>query len=177
MGEGPKDGRVSGVRLEAPSPQPRSCSERRDDDGGRHDQEGDQRAEDDDQAAPTGAEGRLLLKLGMTPAPGSVMCNPGRTAAFFRSLGHPTRVAVIELLSSGEKDVTDLVAATGVPQGRLSSHLTILRAGGVVTVQRRGHHRFYRVADPRAQQAVTLARQLIRTRAAYIPMCQCIQKQ
>lgn len=111
----------------------------------------------------------------MTPAPGSVMCNPGRTAAFFRSLGHPTRVAVIELLLSGEKDVAELTAAIGVPQGRLSGHLTILRAGSVVTTQRRGHHRFYRVTDPRVQEAMTLARELIRSGAAYIPMCQCTQ--
>lgn len=168
---------MSGARLEAPPPQLRFRSERRDDDGGRHDQEGDQGAEDDDQAAPTGAEGRLLLKPGMTAVPGSVMCNPGRAAAFFRALGHPTRVAVIELLSSGEKDVVELTAAIGVPQGRLSSHLAILRAGSVVTVQRRGHHRFYRVTDPRVQQAVTLARELIRAGAAHIPMCQCTQNQ
>ena len=105
------------------------------------------------------------------------MREAGRTAAFFRSLGHPTRVAVIELLSSGEKDVGELTAAIGAQQGRLSSHLARLRAGGLVVSGPTGRRRLYRVTDPRVQEAVSLARELIRSGAAYIPMCQCTQNE
>lgn len=103
------------------------------------------------------------------------MGDPGLTTKFFRSLGHPTRVAIIKLLAKGDKSVSALTAATGVPQGRLSSHLALLRAAGLVVRRPVGRYRLYRVADWRVLSVLMLARELIRARAAYIPMCQCTQ--
>lgn len=42
---------------------------------------------------------------------------------FFRGLGDPTRVKIIEYLLGGEKSVGELVASLGLPQGRVSTHL------------------------------------------------------
>ena len=62
----------------------------------------------------------------------------GLLAKFFRGLGDPTRIRVLQLLLERERTVTELVAETGSIQGRLSSHLTCLRWCGFVTSRREG---------------------------------------
>ena len=47
----------------------------------------------------------------------------GVTATFFRGLGDPTSIRLLQLLSAGEVTVGALVDQTGTLQGRLSSHL------------------------------------------------------
>src|SRR5262249_61580769 len=53
-------------------------------------------------------------------------------ARFFRGLDDPTRVLILEVLLSGEKNVTELVELVGSPQGRVSTHLGCLRWSGFV---------------------------------------------
>src|SRR3972149_5819916 len=65
-------------------------------------------------------------------------------AKFFRGLGDPTRLKILELLLERERTVTQLIEALGVPQGRVSSHLACLSWGGDVTAPRKGGHRYYR---------------------------------
>lgn len=51
-------------------------------------------------------------------------------ARFFRVLGDPTRLRILELLHRGERSVGELVAAVGQPQPRVSTHLACLRQCG-----------------------------------------------
>ncbi|MEE9122897.1 MAG: ArsR family transcriptional regulator, partial [candidate division NC10 bacterium] len=44
------------------------------------------------------------------------------TAKFFRGLGDPTRLKILELLLEREHRVTEMVNLLKVPQGRLSNH-------------------------------------------------------
>ena len=67
-------------------------------------------------------------------------------ARFFRVLGDPTRLRILELLSTGERTVGELVAAVGQPQPRVSTHLACLRHCGFVSTERRGKEVVYRVA-------------------------------
>src|SRR3970040_2025192 len=57
-------------------------------------------------------------------------------AKFFRGLGDPTRLKILELLLERERTVTQLIEALGVPQGRVSSHLACLTWCGYVTPSR-----------------------------------------
>jgi DNA-binding transcriptional ArsR family regulator len=72
--------------------------------------------------------------------------DPTTAARFFRVLGDPTRLRILERLENGELRVSQLVAATGVAQARISTHLACLRHCGFVTAERRGKEVYYRLA-------------------------------
>lgn len=67
-------------------------------------------------------------------------------ARFFRVLGDPTRLKILQLLTEGERTVGELVSAVGQPQPRVSTHLACLRHCGFVTAERRGKEVIYRLA-------------------------------
>jgi len=67
-------------------------------------------------------------------------------ARFFRVLGDPTRLKILELLNGGERTVGEMVSAVGQPQPRVSTHLACLRHCGFVTAERRGKEVVYRLA-------------------------------
>ncbi|MHB8689439.1 MAG: ArsR/SmtB family transcription factor [Candidatus Dormibacteraceae bacterium] len=67
-------------------------------------------------------------------------------ARFFRVLGDPTRLRIIELLHSGERSVGELVSGVGQTQPRVSTHLACLRHCGFVAAERRGKEVVYRLA-------------------------------
>lgn len=96
-------------------------------------------------------------------------------AKFFRGLGDPTRIRILELLLDEEKNVGDLVALLGSPQGRVSTHLACLRWCGYVTAHREGRHVYYRVSDPRVRELICLARSIIAEHAQAILACQIIK--
>ncbi len=68
------------------------------------------------------------------------------TARFFRVLGDPTRLKIIEALTAGERTVGELVALSGQTQPRISTHLACLRHCGFVTTERQGKEVVYRLA-------------------------------
>ena len=67
-------------------------------------------------------------------------------ARFFRVLGDPTRLRILEQLQQGERTVSELIAAVAQPQPRVSTHLACLRHCGFVITERRGKEIVYRLA-------------------------------
>jgi len=57
----------------------------------------------------------------------------GIKADFLRSLAHPVRLQIIELLKDREASVGELVKAVGVEQSGISKHLAVLRAAGILS--------------------------------------------
>ncbi len=98
------------------------------------------------------------------------------TAKFFRALGDPTRLRILEAVMEREKNVSQLVELTGAPQGRVSSHLACLRWCGYVTTRREGRRVYYRVADPRVRRLVTLASQLVADNMQRIRQCTIVDR-
>lgn len=82
-------------------------------------------------------------------------------ADFFRLLGHPVRVRVLELLHDGERTVGDLQSALELDSGAMSQHLTAMRRQGVLESRRDGAKVYYRVKDPRMFQLLVVARQIL----------------
>jgi DNA-binding transcriptional ArsR family regulator len=82
-------------------------------------------------------------------------------ADFFRLLGHPARVRVLELLREGERSVGDLQAALGLDSSGTSQHLTAMRRQGLLESRRAGTSVFYRVKDPRVFQLLETAKQIL----------------
>lgn len=93
------------------------------------------------------------------------------TSRFFQVLADPVRVAIVELLLDGEKNVSELVASLGVGQGRVSSHLACLRWCGFIGARRDGKYVYYRVTDPRVYDMMDLARRLLADNAGEIASC------
>lgn len=100
-----------------------------------------------------------------------VSATPDLLARLFHGLSDPTRVRIALLLLDGERSVSELVAALGAPQGRVSSHLMCLRWCGFVASRRAGKRVFYRVADPRVAGLIHLASQLLRDNAVAVASC------
>jgi len=92
-------------------------------------------------------------------------------AKFFRALGEPTRLILLEFLLDQEHTVNECVDAAGLSQGRVSAHLGCLADCGYVSARREGRHTFYRVADPRVAELVLLARSLAADNTAAIAEC------
>ena len=82
-------------------------------------------------------------------------------AEFFRLLGHPARVRILELLSDGERGVGDLQGALGIDSSGTSQHLGALRRGGLLESRREGTSVYYRVKDPRTFKLLEIARQIL----------------
>src|SRR3982751_2327786 len=82
-------------------------------------------------------------------------------AAFFRPLGHPARVRILELLRDGERSVGALQAELGLDSGGTSQHLAALRRIGLVDSRREGTSVYYRVADEHAFDLLAAGRQII----------------
>ena len=82
-------------------------------------------------------------------------------ADFFRTLGHPARVRVLELLKDGELTVGRLQAELEIDSSGASQHLAAMRRQGLLESRREGTSVFYRVRDPRIFQLLETAKQLI----------------
>jgi ArsR family transcriptional regulator len=82
-------------------------------------------------------------------------------ADFFRLLGHPVRVRILELLRDGERSVGELQTALGLDSSGTSQHLTAMRRQGLLESRRAGTSVFYRVRDPRMFQLLEIAKQVL----------------
>lgn len=66
----------------------------------------------------------------------------------FRSLGEPTRLALLHELRAGERSVSELVDALDAGQANVSKHLQLLHRQGFVARRKDGVTVRYRIADP-----------------------------
>ena len=79
-------------------------------------------------------------------------------AEIFQALGHPTRIAILDLLRQGELTVGTFAELLNLEQANLSQHLAVLRAKQVVTTRKAGNQVFYAVRDPLIWKMLDLMR-------------------
>jgi DNA-binding transcriptional ArsR family regulator len=97
-------------------------------------------------------------------------------AKYFRGLGDPTRLRILELLhSEGELSVGALVERLGLPQPKVSNHLACLRSCGFIETRREGRAVYNRIADSRVAQMLELAEALLADNAEHIAACCAIE--
>lgn len=82
-------------------------------------------------------------------------------AEFFRILGHPVRVRILELLKDGERTVGDLQNELQMDSGGTSQHLGVLRKHGILEGRREGTSVYYAVRDPRIFQLLEVSKQIL----------------
>ncbi|MFC1414090.1 ArsR/SmtB family transcription factor [Streptacidiphilus sp. N1-12] len=82
-------------------------------------------------------------------------------AEFFRMLGHPVRIRVLELLQDGPMPVRDLLASIEVERSNLSQQLAVLRRSGIVTATREADTVVYALAGTDVADLMRAARRIL----------------
>ena len=93
-------------------------------------------------------------------------------AKYFRGLGDPSRLRILELLrSEGELSVGELVERLRLPQPKVSNHLACLRWCGFIEARREGRTVYNRIADERVAAMLDLAEALLADNAEHVAAC------
>jgi DNA-binding transcriptional ArsR family regulator len=79
-------------------------------------------------------------------------------ADIFQALAHPTRIAILELLSTGELSAGALIDKLAMEQATVSQHLAVLRSKQLVLNRKAGNQVFYSVRDPIIVEVLNLMR-------------------
>ena len=82
-------------------------------------------------------------------------------AEFFKTLGHPARIRVLELLSEREHAVAEMLPEVGIEPANLSQQLAVLRRAGLVATRKEGSNVYYSLTTPRVVELLTAARAIL----------------
>ncbi len=75
--------------------------------------------------------------------------NPEAVEKFLKLIGDSSRLKILSGIATGEKTVSEIIAATGLAQTLVSFHLKLLRERGIVDSTRKGGpFVYYRLRDP-----------------------------
>jgi len=85
-------------------------------------------------------------------------------AEFFRTLGHPVRIRVLELLAQRDRAVHELLDSIEIGASSLSQQLAVLRLAGLVSQRREGGEVIYSLALPEVEHLLSAARAIITAR-------------
>jgi DNA-binding transcriptional ArsR family regulator len=92
------------------------------------------------------------------------------TAALFKLLSHPSRLAILQVLRDGEECVCHMEAALGLRQAYISQQLMVLRQAGLVADRRDGWNVFYRVVKLEVYALLDAALVTVRPEGAALPL-------
>ena len=81
-------------------------------------------------------------------------------ASMAKTLGHPHRIELLELLAQRERSVEATAGLVGLSVANASQHLQQLRRAGLCTSRREGKFRLYRLADDDPIRLLGLLRQV-----------------
>jgi DNA-binding transcriptional ArsR family regulator len=111
---------------------------------------------------------RMAMQQGAVTASRSGL---GPAAALFRSLGDPTRLAIVRRLAHSPARVTDLAGELGLAQSTVSKHLACLRDCRLVTVQTAGRASVHSLAQPALPALLATAEDLLAATGNAVALC------
>jgi DNA-binding transcriptional ArsR family regulator len=82
-------------------------------------------------------------------------------ADFFKTLGHPARIRVLELLSQREHAVAELLDEVAIEASGMSQQLAVLRRAGLVVARKEGSTVHYSLTSPRVADLLRVAREIL----------------
>lgn len=82
-------------------------------------------------------------------------------AEFFKTLGHPARIRILELLSERDHAVHELLTEIGIEASSLSQQLAVLRRTSMVVSRREGGEVIYSVSVPQVRDLLLAARAIL----------------
>ncbi|WP_249226672.1 ArsR/SmtB family transcription factor [Alicyclobacillus mengziensis] len=78
----------------------------------------------------------------------------------FKTMGHPTRLRILELLRTGEKTVGELQQALDIDPSSVSQQLSVMRTRQLVDARKQGTSVYYTVRDELVFDIMDIARQI-----------------
>jgi ArsR family transcriptional regulator len=87
-------------------------------------------------------------------------------AEFFRTLGHPARIRILELLSERDHAVHELLDEISIEPSNLSQQLAVLRRTSLVSSRRRDGEVVYSLRAPAVRDLLFAARSILSGLAA-----------
>ncbi len=106
------------------------------------------------------AAAKEVQRIELTPA-----------AALFRSLGDPTRLAIVRHLAAGPARVTDMVGAVGLTQSTVSKHLGCLKDCGLVDSEPIGRASLFRLTQPALIDLLSAAETVLAATGQAVVLC------
>ena len=82
-------------------------------------------------------------------------------AEFFKTLGHPARIRVLELLSQREHAVAEMLPQVGIEPAHLSQQLAVLRRANLVIARKEGSTVYYSLTSPHVANLLAVARLIL----------------
>ena len=82
-------------------------------------------------------------------------------AEFFKTLGHPARIRVLELLSEREHAVAEMLPEVGIEPAHLSQQLAVLRRANLVVTRKEGSTVYYSLTSPYIAELLRVARTIL----------------
>ncbi|MCW5250136.1 ArsR/SmtB family transcription factor [Streptomyces sp. SHP 1-2] len=82
-------------------------------------------------------------------------------AEFFKTLGHPARIRVLELLSQREHAVAELLPEVAIEPAHLSQQLAVLRRADLVVSRKEGSSVYYSLTSPQIAELLRVARGIL----------------
>jgi len=82
-------------------------------------------------------------------------------AEFFKALGHPARIRILEVLRDGERPVGELIPEVGIEASHLSQQLGLMRRANLIQARKAGSNVFYSVGEPMLFELLEIAKRII----------------
>src|SRR6266702_1737839 len=82
-------------------------------------------------------------------------------AEFFKTLGHPARIRILELLSEREHAVAEMLPEVGIEPAHLSQQLAVLRRANLVVTRTEGSTVYYSLPSPDVAELLRVARTIL----------------
>jgi ArsR family transcriptional regulator len=81
-----------------------------------------------------------------------------------RVLGHPRRLAILDVLAGGERPTADLLRELHIGKVNLSQHLSVMKRAGLILTRQEGRTTFHRLAFPEIKDACRMIRGVLARR-------------
>lgn len=72
----------------------------------------------------------------------------GQAAECLKTLAHPHRLRIVEMLLGGRYTVGELAEACGIPSHMASEHLRLMQRCGFLNVEKDGRRAYYTISEP-----------------------------
>jgi DNA-binding transcriptional ArsR family regulator len=82
-------------------------------------------------------------------------------AEFFKTLGHPARIRILEILRDGERSVSELIPEVGIEPSHLSQQLGLMRRANLIQTRKVGSNVYYSVGEPMLFELLAVAKRII----------------
>src|SRR6478752_3613051 len=79
----------------------------------------------------------------------------GQAAECLKTLAHPHRLRIVQMLLRGRYTVGELAEACGIPSHMASEHLRLMQRCGFMTSEKDGRKAYYQVAEPHLASIMT----------------------